>query len=102
MFNQANWPWKNVIVCGDFNFCALEQQKYEICKCLLNLGFVQLVQESTHREGRSLDHVYVYQKDSKYEIVCKTKGCYYSDHDQVELFVKCGTEEAERQSDQYV
>ena len=40
-----------------------------------------------------------YQKDSTFEVSCKTRGCYYSDHDQVELLVKCGTEEKEEESD---
>ena len=90
---------KNVIICGDLNFCALEQQEHEISKNLNSLGFIQLVKDVTHREGRSLDHVYFYHKDSTFEVSCKTRGCYYSDHDQVELLVKCGTEEKEEESD---
>ena len=83
----------NVIVCGDFSFCSLEQQEHEIGKHLKSLGFVQLVKDATHREGRSLDHVYIYQKASTFSTSCTTRGCYYSDHDQVELLVNCGTEE---------
>ena len=83
----------NVIICGDFNFCTLEQQEHAISKHLKNLGFIQLIKDATHREGRSLDHMYFYNKDSTIEVSCNRKGCYYSDHDQVELLIKYGTEE---------
>ena len=86
---------KNVIICGDFNFCALDQPEHDICKHLKSLSFVQLVKDATHREGRSLDHVYFYQKDSTFEVLCETRGCYYSDHDQEEFLVKYWTEEKE-------
>ena len=83
----------NVIICGDFNFCSMEQQEHEISKLLQKLGFVQLIKNATHREGRSLDHVYYFYKDSTLAVSCNTRGCYYSDHDKVELSVKYGTVE---------
>ena len=49
----------NVIVRGDFNVCSLEQKEHEITKNLIKLGFVQLVTDATHTQGRSIDHVYV-------------------------------------------
>ena len=91
-----------MIICGDFNFCALEQQEHNISKHLKSLSFVQLVKGATHREGRSLDHVYFYHKASTFEVLCETRGCYYSDHDQVEFLVKCVTEEKEEAPDSCV
>ena len=84
LINQIDFE-NNVIICGDFNFCSLEQQEHEISKHLNKLGFIQLIKNATHREGRSLDHVYFYHKDSTLAVSCNTRGCYYSDHDQVEF-----------------
>ena len=76
---------RTLIICGDFNFCMKEQEFHPIHEYLTGLNFVQLVDEATHIEGRTLDHVYLFLKKtndpSNFE--CKVEGCYYSDHDKV-------------------
>ena len=76
---------KTLIICGDFNYCAKEQANHPVHKLLKRLNFIQQVQESTHREGRILDHLYLYLKEplTFTDIECKVRGCYYSDHDKV-------------------
>ena len=46
-----------------------------------------MVNEPTHREGQSLDHMYVFLKDQSLQIECKVKGVYYSDHDQLTFII---------------
>ena len=78
---------KNMIICGDFNFCSKNQEKHEISLALQTKGFSQLVKEATHREERSLDHMYVYLKDTSLSTKCEVAGCYFSDHDKIMLYL---------------
>ena len=63
------------------------QAKHEVGLALQNKGFSQLVKEATHREGRSLDHMYVYLKDTSLSTKCEVAGCYFSDHDKIMLYI---------------
>ena len=46
---------KNTIICGDLNFCSIRENDHKIGSYLKSLGFIQMVNEPTHREGQSLD-----------------------------------------------
>ena len=78
---------RNVIICGDFNFCSNKENHHQISLELKNMGFIQMVNEPTHREGQSLDHLYVFLKNKSLQIECKVKGVYYSDHDQLTFLI---------------
>ena len=78
---------KNVVICGDLNFCSIDKDTHRIYTTLKSLQFKQLVCEATHSEGRSLDHLYVYLKDNTLKAESKVNGCYYSDHDKVILYL---------------
>ena len=84
ILEQLNYD-KTIIICGDFNFCSKSQVQHEVSIVLKNKGFVQLVNEATHREGRSLDHMYVYLKNTSLSTKCVVAGCYFSDHDKIML-----------------
>ena len=86
ILNLLNFD-KSIIICGDFNFCSKNQANHEISLALQNNGLSQLVKEATHREGRSLDHMYVYLKDTSLRPKCEVAGCYFSDHDKVMLYI---------------
>ena len=79
---------KTVIICGDFNFCASSESNNGISLFFKNMNFLQFVNDATHREGRALDHIYLYQKDNTFTHTCQIFGCYYSDHDKVTLYLK--------------
>ena len=76
---------KTIIVCGDFNYCHSSQVHHPVHTFFTERNFIQLVSEATHKEGRLLDHSYVYYVEpfSLNDFDAKTHGCYYSDHDKV-------------------
>ena len=76
---------RTLIICGDFNFCMKEQEFHPIHEYLTGLNFVQLVEEATQIEGRTLDHVYLFleKPNDPSNFECKVEGCYFSDHDTV-------------------
>ena len=78
---------KTTIVCGDFNFCSANQANHQISNFFRNLNFMQIVSDTTHTEGRSIDNIYLYQKDDPLTHSCRIFGCYYSDHDKVTLYL---------------
>ena len=80
---------KTVLVCGDFNYCYKSQKQHPVNVFFKQRKFIQLVTEATHREGRLLDHSYLYcvEPCSHNEWEAKTYGCYYSDHDRVVTLV---------------
>ena len=80
---------KTVLVCGDFNYCYISQVYHPVNMFFKQRGFIQLVTEATHREGRLLDHSYLFCVDplSPTDWEAKTLGCYYSDHDKVVTLV---------------
>ena len=80
---------RTLIICGDFNYCYRDQQNHPVKELLKELNFNQVVQEATHREGRVLDHVYIFFKEplNSTAVECRVTGCYYSDHDKVTTLV---------------
>ena len=80
---------KTLLVCGDFNYCFKSEIHHPVNKFFKERNFIQLVKEATHREGRLLDHSYLFcVKPFKHdEFEAKTKGCYNSDHDKVVTLV---------------
>ena len=82
---------RTLIICGDFNYCNKEQQNHPVNKLLKEMNFIQVVQDATHREGRMLDHVYLFFKEphNTNDFECKVTGCYYSDHDKVVTLINC-------------
>ena len=75
---------KTMVLCGDFNFCFEEEKSHPVMKFLMKKTFTQLVGDSTHIEGRCLDHVYVYHPldSAKKTFFSEVSCCYYSDHDR--------------------
>ena len=71
---------------GDFNICALAYPKNYIKQSLIQIGFKQLVQKSTHIEGGLIDHIYLIE-GRHMKITYSVEVCpkYYSDHDGLGL-----------------
>ena len=79
---------KITIIGGDMNVCVRANPENCITKRLKEIGFQQVVTESTHIEGGILDHIYMSKKDntiSKWIVEYFPK--YYSDHDCVGLIL---------------
>ena len=81
---------KTLLVCGDFNYCAKSELQHPVNVFFKQRNFIQIVTEATHREGRLLDHSYLFCVDpfSPTHFEAKTYGCYYSDHDKVVTLVE--------------
>ena len=88
MFQTVINPNRPTIVCGDFNLCFIEDKNCKSISCLINMGFKQLVQVSTHIEGRHIDHVYVLDLQAHVELYSP----YYTakDHDGLLITIKDG------------
>ena len=55
---------------------------------LTEMGFKQIVMESTHIDGGVIDHIYILQgKQTRFEWALELMPKYYSDHDGVCLTV---------------
>ena len=80
---------KTILVCGDFNYCPKNEIQHPVNVFFKQKNFIQLVTEATHREGRLLDHSYLFCVDpfSTTNFEAKTYGCYYSDHNKVVTLV---------------
>ena len=77
-------PDKNTVICGDFNICYLATRNNRITKYLEQNGFIQLMKEPTHIQGRLLDHFYFRPRqtdDVKTEVFRYSP--YYADHDAI-------------------
>ena len=74
---------RQIMIVGDFNFCAVTERNHAIFKTLSLLGFHQIVSQSTHIEGRVIDHVYYYAPDVNMlsPITVHHKSPYFTDHD---------------------
>ena len=59
---------KAILICGDFNFCYIDQKRNSIAQFLNNSGFSQHVLHATHLEGGHLDQVY-FRDQSKTRII---------------------------------
>jgi hypothetical protein len=64
-----------ILILGDFNFQAGERNAFT--DCLRTRGFQQVKTESTHAEGRTIDHCYVYNVPAARHFL---HPVYYSDH----------------------
>ena len=69
-------PEMTIIITGDFNFDKKETNA--LTNFLGTKRMKQLVKWPTHKEGRTIDHLYV-SNDVKVEIIRYSP--YYSDHD---------------------
>merc|ERR1712240_788582 len=79
---------KFTIIGGDMNVCVRENPENHITKSLTEVGFKQIVSESTHIDGGVIDHIYLSQNGNiglKWIIEYFPK--YYSDHDGLGLIL---------------
>ena len=76
---------KPTIICGDFNFCYIDQQDNEVTQMLVQSGFAQQVHEATHFKGGHIDHVYSNHDPSLLDVVISLYSPYYTakDHDAI-------------------
>jgi exonuclease III len=52
------------VIMGDMNICVRENPTNYLSESLERKGFSQMVKEPTHREGRVIDHIYVYLNEN--------------------------------------
>ena len=70
------------LITGDMNLCLKKQPTNEMTKRLLEKGFCQLVNESTHIKGGLIDHVYWLDMAKKWKKpVVERYSVSFSDHD---------------------
>ena len=82
LLNEFINPEKSTLIIGDFNVCARRNRNNEITKSLENLGFQQMIKDSTHIQGNVIDHVYWKDVDGKWEYPIIEHYCpYFTDHD---------------------
>ena len=74
---------KTAVVCGDFNFCFVENHRHEIRITLENMGYCMIHDFSTHLQGGHLDQVWVRLHDKNIQIKSEEYSPYYTckDHD---------------------
>ena len=67
----------------NMNICHLSQASHPVLRYLEGVGFSQLVQKPTHKEGRLIDHIFHYHPDSSANRCLKIsqQSSYFSDHD---------------------
>ena len=71
---------EEITIVGDFNICAATEEYHKIMKTLSSMGFIQIVDLPSHKDGRVIDHVYVLSpNDAKYEV--RHLSTYFTDHD---------------------
>ena len=70
------------LIVGDFNFDTRESNCLETF--FNQIGLKQIVQEVTHKEGRSLDHLYL-SDEIKERVKHDVQFKYYSDHAAIQL-----------------
>ena len=74
------------VVMGDMNINYLE--KSALKGFMEEMGFSQLVQNSTFDSGSLIDHMYINQKMAQKNIVFKQHSVYYSDHDIISVLIR--------------
>ena len=80
---------ETTLITGDFNVCALKDEKNNISEMLRKLGFKQLMTEATHIQGGLIDHSYWLDKTKKWELPkLERYSPYYSDHDALLITLK--------------
>ena len=72
-----------VFICGDFNFCFLNESTNKIKLCLEKYNFEQIVKKSTHKAGHLLDQVYV--KNAKNSYIVIHQSLFLLDHDIIHV-----------------
>ena len=77
---------RTTVIGGDFNLCAVTQSKNYVTASLKEMGFQQIVTKPSHIDGRTIDHIYIMQKEnSRYDWTLEYFPKYYSDHDGLGL-----------------
>ena len=81
---------KLTIILGDMNICYIKKKNNVLIEYLENLGFKQLVTESTHIEGGHLDLVFSNHEAFRYDVDIIIFSPYYTyrDHDALLVTVK--------------
>ena len=74
---------KTIVICRDINLDLIKYPSYKFTKNLTNLGFIQLVNASTHIMGSIIDHVHFYSPQHTKCTLYKLHPLYYSYHDAV-------------------
>ena len=84
------WIEKDVptAVLGDVNEDLLKMKKIAFEKKMAKKGFHQLIKEPTCVTGSLIDHIYVNDAMKARGISTAIDSAYYSDHDQLSLFVQ--------------
>ena len=79
MFNYE----KETLIVGDLNICFANERTHLVLQDIEKLGFTQKVQYPTHREGRQIDHVYIFSPDTavKSNVGVFQQSPFFSDHD---------------------
>ena len=73
------------VILGDFNFDATEENCLKAYFTKMKL--VQVINQPTHKEGRTLDHLYLSEQlkeKLEYDIQFK----YYTDHSAIQMKIK--------------
>ena len=72
------------IITGDLNVCLNKEPRNLLTTVLVDLGFHQLVKDSTHVRGGRIDHAYARDPESQLSNLYLTRQSpYYSDHDSL-------------------
>ena len=80
---------KTTLISGDFNVCAIKEEKNSISEMLQKLGFKQLMKEATHIQGGLLDHCYWLDQSKRWEVPkLERYSPYHSDHDALLITLK--------------
>ena len=74
---------KTSVVCGDFNIDFNKCPDNSISNTLTEMGFQQVISNSTHIEGSLLDHMYINTEQAMQFL----HPLYFSDHDATCLLV---------------
>ena len=74
---------QQTLIVGDFNICYISESNHKVIKSLTELGFKQKVRVPTHKEGRLLDHVYVFTPNAEENLGVQVnqQSTYFTDHD---------------------
>ena len=80
-------PEKKVVICGDFNFCYIENRGSSILQFLRQDGFYQFVPHATHIEGGHLDQVYYRDRSAATTVDVQLYSPYYTAMDHDALYV---------------
>ena len=75
----------HTLILGDFNICYNSQSSDLLFHTLRCLGFKQLVKSPTHKDGRLIDHVFLFSPDSNVSYEVLQQAQYYTDHDLIKV-----------------